>query len=288
MSEKTPPMTVCGVQMDVVFAQPAANLQRMEGFAQSAVQRGARLVVFPECALTGYCFDSAAEVAAVAVTSESAEVTHLAELSRQLRIALIVGTAWRAADGTLRNAVLTFEGGQLVDVYFKVHLPFLGMDRFVVPGATLHQPLEIGGIKVGIHICYEGGFPEVARCLALAGADLVVLPTNWPPGSGVSCQVIPSCRALENRVYFLAVNRVGSEGGFTFIGNSSWSQPSGAEGQRLSGTEEGLLVAEIDPQLARQKRLVIQPGVYELDRLADRRPALYGRMIAPAEEAPRP
>jgi predicted amidohydrolase len=273
--------------MNVDFARPAANIQRMAMFAGLAVDHGAGLVVFPECALTGYCFDSAAAVADAALTMESPEIAGMAELSHRLGVALCAGTAWRDADQTLRNAVLTWDQGRLIDVYFKVHLPFMGLDRFVVPGAALHRPVEIAGIRVGIHICYEGGFPEVARCLTLAGADLIVLPTNGPPGSGVSCQVIPSCRALENRVYFMAVNRVGREGSFTFIGNSSWSQPSGVESQRLSDTEEGLLTAVVDPQVARQKRLVIQAGVYEVDRLADRHPSLYSPLTAPAAAADR-
>ncbi len=267
--------TVCGVQMDVVFADVAANLKKIAHFATLAQQANARLVVFPECALTGYCFDNAAEAATAAVSIDSAAVTTLANLSGELSLVLCVGTVWRDSENRLRNTILTFQDGSLIDQYHKVHLPLLGVDRFVAAGPRLHEPVDIGGLKVGIHICYEGGFPEVARCLTLAGADLVVLPTNWPPGSGVSCKVIPSCRALENRIYFMSVNRVGHERGFDFIGNSSWAQPNGEEIQCLPAGQEGLLIAEIDPLVARQKRLVIEAGVYEVDRIADRHPELY-------------
>jgi len=280
---EAPRLTVCGVQMDVKLAQVPANLARIGELGASAAARGARLIVFPECALTGYGFDTAESVAQVALTQDSPELRQLADWSRQWDAAILVGTAWREADGRLRNAVLTFDQGRWIDTYFKVHLPWMGLDRFVVPGEQLHEPIEIGGAWVGIHICYEGGFPEVARSLALAGADLVVLPTNWPPGSGVSCRVIPSCRALENRVYFMAVNRVGEEAGFRFIGNSSWSHPSGVEAERLSESDEGYLTANIDTGDARQKKLVIQAGSYEVDRIADRRPSLYGRLT---EELP--
>lgn len=273
-----PRLTVAGVQMDVQLGQIASNLARIGQLGAAAAARGARLIVFPECALTGYGFDSADSVAAAAVTPDSPELHPLAAWSRDWGAAIMVGTAWRQPDGRLRNAVLTFDQGRWVDTYFKVHLPFMGLDRFVVPGEQLHEPIEIGGAWVGIHICYEGGFPEVARSLALAGADLVVLPTNWPPGSGVSCRVIPSCRALENRVYFMAVNRVGEESGFRFIGNSSWSHPSGQEAERLSESDEGCLLATIDTAEARQKKLVIQAGSYEVDRIADRHPGLYGRL----------
>lgn len=275
---QAPRLTVAGVQMDVQLGQVASNLARIGQLGAAAAARGARLIVFPECALTGYGFDSTESVAAVALTPDSPELHALTGWSRQWGAAIMVGTAWRQPDGRLRNAVLTFDQGRWVDTYFKVHLPWMGLDRFVVPGEQLHEPIEIAGAWVGIHICYEGGFPEVARSLALAGADLVVLPTNWPPGSGVSCRVIPSCRALENRVYFMAVNRVGEESGFRFIGNSSWSHPSGQEAERLSESEEGCLLATIDTAEARQKKLVIQAGSYEVDRIADRHPGLYGRL----------
>jgi predicted amidohydrolase len=271
---------VGGVQMDVAFCQPQINVARIRAQATLAARQGARLVVFPECAVTGYCFDSLAAARAGSLTVDSPEFAILEQISRELNLALMIGTAWTESDGTLRNAVLTFDRGPLIDTYFKVHLPFLGLDRFVQPGTFLHQPITIDGVRIGIHICYEGGFPEVARCLTLAGADLIVLPTNWPPGSGVSCRVIPSCRALENRVYFMSINRIGTEGKFSFIGNSSWCQPSGAEAQRLSSDQEGLLLARIDVALARQKHLVIEPGVYEVNRIADRHPELYRAVVA--------
>jgi 5-aminopentanamidase len=276
----SPTLTVCGVQMDVAYGQAERNAARVAEFAAAAAGQGARLVVFPECALTGYCFDSIEAARVGSLSADSPEIDRLAQVSRDLGIAIMVGTAWAEADGTLRNAVLTFEQGLWVDTYYKVHLPFMGLDRFVLPGDMVHQPIEINGVRVGIHICYEGGFPEVARCLTLAGADLIVLPTNWPPGSGVSCRVIPSCRALENRVYFMAINRVGTEGSFSFIGNSSWCQPSGIEVERLPSDQEGLLMAKIEAAQARQKHLVIEPGVYEVNRIADRHPELYRAVVA--------
>lgn len=262
--------------MDVRYREPGLNAERVLGYAERARSEGVRLAVFPECVLTGYCFDSAESARESALSVASPEVSRLAAASGELGIALSVGTVWEDAGGRLRNAVLTFDRGELIDEYYKVHLPFMGVDRYVESGDRIHDPIDVDGVRVGIHICYEGGFPEVSRCLTLAGADVIVLPTNWPPGSGVSCRVIPSCRALENRVYFMSVNRVGSEGSFTFIGNSSWSDPSGAERGRLDSDGEGMLEIEVDVEFARKKRLVIEPGVYEVDRIADRHPQLYG------------
>ncbi len=86
-------------------------------------------------------------------------------------------------------------------------------------------------------------------------------------------------RALENAVYFAAVNRVGTERGFTFIGHSKIADPSGRTLAYANHDREEILIAEIDPQLARRKHIVRRPGEHEIDRLADRRPELYGPVV---------
>jgi predicted amidohydrolase len=269
---------IAGVQMDVMQADVERNLAKIEAYARQAAAAQAKLVVFPECALNGYCYDSQQEAEQAAIEVDHPALLSLQELSQQLQIAICCGVLLRDSDGQVRNAVATFVDGQWVDTYFKIHLPFLGVDRFVCPGQQIHRLIEIAGVKIGIHICYEGGFPEVARCLALNGADLILLPTNWPPGSGVSWKVIPACRSIENRVYFMAVNRVGVERQTPFTGNSSVCDVAGNVIDSLEGTAEGIIYAEIDPQQARDKKIVHQAGVYEVDRIGDRRPDLYGRV----------
>lgn len=277
--------------MDVVPNDPSANLASILQHVENAASVGADYVVFPECALTGYCFDSPAEAAAAAISPEHDCFNELAAASQEFEIAISVGSlllepasdkrsgnAAENGETVIRNSVLTFHNGECIDIYHKIHLPFLGVDRFVKPGDQLHKPIDIDGLKVGIHICYEGGFPEVARSLSLAGADLVILPTNWPPGSGVSWQAIPACRALENRVYFMAVNRIGAERETSFIGQSSICDVTG---QVIGSAEHDLsamMLATIDVELARKKKLVLIPGKYEVDRIGDRRPDLYSRL----------
>src|SRR6202030_44525 len=104
--------------------------------------------------------------------------------------------------------------------YRKAHRPFLGVDRFTAPGDRPFAVHDLGGLRVGIHICYDGSFPESARVLTLLGADLVVLPTNWPPGAAGTAKYLVPARALENQVFYAAVNRVGTERGFAFIGRT--------------------------------------------------------------------
>jgi predicted amidohydrolase len=130
-------------------------------------------------------------------------------------------------------------------------------------------------------ICYDAGFPEAARVLTLLGADLIILPTNWPDGSSRVPRYLVSARALENCVYFAGVNRVGEEGGFHFCGLSRIADVNGDLLAASESDREELLFAEIDPERARRKRIVMIPGEYELDRVGDRRPEMYAPLCAP-------
>jgi predicted amidohydrolase len=126
-----------------------------------------------------------------------------------------------------------------------------------------------------MNICYDAAFPEAARALALLGADLIALPTNWPPGAECMAATAVNTRAMD------AVNRVGSERGFEFIGRSRICDPSGRTLAESSGVGEEILYAEIDPALARRKHIIRVPGKHEIDRLADRRPEMYGLLVEP-------
>jgi predicted amidohydrolase len=132
-----------------------------------------------------------------------------------------------------------------------------------------------------MNICYDAAFPEAARSLAILGADLIALPTNWPPGAECTACSVINARALENGVYYIAVNRVGDERGFEFIGRSKIVDPSGRTLTESNGIGEELLYADIDPALARRKHVIRVPGKHEIDRLADRRPEMYGLLVEP-------
>jgi predicted amidohydrolase len=88
-------------------------------------------------------------------------------------------------------------------------------------------------------------------------------------------------RAMENTVYAMAVNRVGEESGFRFIGSSSIVDPNGRVLARAAGDREEILTAEVDPARARQKHLVRVPGRHEINRIGDRRPGFYQALVAP-------
>lgn len=275
-----PQIPVAGVQMDVIIGDTEINLERMSAWLEDEQIRSAQLVVFPECALCGYCFETKAEAMFVAEPIPGPSTTRMLELAKLHNKHLAFGMLERDGDNLYNSCVLLGPRG-IVGVYRKIHLPFLGVDRFVTRGTDPMQVYEVGEMRVGMHICYDASFPEATRVLALKGADLVILPTNWPPGADTFAEYLPNARALENHIYFLAVNRVGVERGFKFIGTSKFCLPTGRS-PSCGGTEEECVVSgTVQPQITRNKRLVRVPGKHLIDRMADRRPEHYNLLVEP-------
>ena len=272
---------VAAVQMEPILGEVGRNLGRIRAGVEHAAGEGARLAIFPECALSGYGFPSREAGLAHAVAIDGPEGAAIAESARGAGCGCIFGLLEKDG-GRLYNAcVLVDASGAVVGRYRKIHLPFLGIDMHVDPGDGPLDVVEIAGLRVGVLICYDGAFPEASRVLALRGADLIALPTNWPTHSECQAEHMVPTRAMENTVYVAAVNRVGVESGFRFIGASSIADPAGAVLAKADDSQEITLFADVDPERARNKRLVRVPGRHELNRFADRRPAFYGPLVEP-------
>jgi 5-aminopentanamidase len=279
MPEPTP-IKIAGVQMEPKLGEVAANRAAiLDGLARAA-DLGARFIVFPECAVTGYGFASRAEAMPHAETIPGPSTEVIARACRDRDVFAAFGLLERDGD-RLYNACALVGPGGVIGSYRKVHMPSIGVDKHADPGDRPFAVHEAGGLRVGMQICYDGGFPEPTRVQALLGADLIVLPTNWPAHAECAAEHQMATRAMENVVYTIAVNRVGEERGFRFIGRSSIH---GTGGERLafaSPEAEEILIAEIDPARARRKRLVRVPGKHEIDRFADRRPEFYEVIVRP-------
>jgi predicted amidohydrolase len=270
-----PRWKIAAVQMDCAFADKAKNMETIRSRLREAQQNGAQLVIFPECALPAYCYESKAEALPHAEPIPGPSTQLLAKDCAGVKVWAIVGLLEKAGDHLFNACTLIGPAG-IVANYRKVHLPFLGVDRFTTPGDKPFAVHDLGGLRIGMNICYDGSFPETARCLMLLGADLIVLPTNWPSGAISTAKTLIPARALENHVYYAAVNRIGTERGFNFIG---MSRIFGCTGEFLAVSENDeptILYADIDPEKARDKHRVFIPGKYELHRLKDRRPEMYG------------
>ncbi|MFO0911702.1 MAG: carbon-nitrogen hydrolase family protein [Pirellulales bacterium] len=271
---------IAAVQTDLKFAQPDANRQMMGQKLELAAAAGARVVAFPECSVTGYCFDSRDEAVRVAETLPGPSTEYFSALCRQTGAYVVFGTLERAGDDLYNACALVGPEGY-IGTYRKTHLPYLGVDRFTTPGRDPYRVWETQVGRIGMNICYDLAFPEAARSLALLGADLIVLPTNWPPGAECTAEFMVPARALENHLFYLAVNRVGTEHGFRFIGRSRICNVHGNLMAAAGDVEEVTLMAECDLQLARNKHIVRVPELHEIDRFEDRRPELYGQLVAP-------
>lgn len=271
--------TIAGVQMGCTLGDAAANLASIRSRLAAAADRGARLILFPECILTGYGFDSRAEVRAVAEPVPGPSTDAIAKDCNRLGVWAVFGLLEAAPDDKLYNSCALVGPNGFVAGYRKIHLPCLGADRFTDPGDRPFAVHNLGGLKLGMNICFDGGFPESARILTLLGADLIVLPTNWATTARKMAELVSAARAWENHVYYLSVNRIGEESGFRYIGLSSAADFLGNVLHFAREGEEETFLIEIDPAAAARKRVVHCHGVNEIDRVNWRRPEMYGPLV---------
>ena len=275
-------MRVAAAQMDVRLGEVEANVAAAMGWIGRAAEAGAELVVLPECALTGYCYESREEAIPHARTLEDPLWQQLSEACRAggeagRELHAVIGFLERSGEALYNASALVGPSG-VVGCYHKVHLPHLGVDRFVDCGEQPYRVHQAGEMRVGLAICYDSSFPEPMRVLGLERADVIALATNWPIAARRTAEIVPPARSMENHLYFVAANRVGRERSFQFCGLSSICGPDGIELARAVGDEETLLVAEIDLAVARNKRIERTAGSHVIDRFADRRPEFYGKI----------
>ena len=281
-------MRVACVQCDVEFNDPAVNVDRIVASIAKESQVACDLILFPECALTGYCVSSSEQAQEIAldgwqvqgnsVRGYPRDIQPIIDASAKHNVVVIVGYAG-IEQGNVINGALLIEPSGKVSRYAKTHLPELGLDRYVEAGNSL-PVFETQAGKIGILICFDIRMPEAIRTLALKGAEIVCLPTNWPRGAEVSADLLSPARAAENRVFLATCNRAGEENGFHFIGRSGIFDVGGKPLARAGDGEE-TICAEIDLAEARIKRNITIPGVHETTVFESRRPELYGTLTEP-------
>lgn len=274
-------MKISFAQLSPVHCDPTATIALVASVMRKAAAEGARLIAFPECFLTGGSFDDRDSLLARAVDIERGDLKPILEAARDTGIYVVVGFYQKTATQALNTAALIGPQG-IVGLHHKMHLPFMIGDRFVdipeIEGPSVFET-DIG--RIGLAICYEIRFPEVIRTLALEGADIVVLPAAWPEAARILPDLFSRVRAAENFVYFLSSNRIDIDDGMAFMGNSHLIGPDGREIFN-AGMGEGIFSVEIDLDLARNKSIIRDPGVYEVHPFRDRRPQDYQICAAPA------
>jgi len=256
------------VQTHPEFGAVEANLSHVKKLWG---ERKADLLVLPELFNTGYQFQSLAEARNLSEPITDGPTTvFLIDWARDAGITIVAGLAEREGNALYNSAVIVGPKG-FIGKFRKAHI-FDSENNFFEPGDIPFTVFDAGFAKIGIMICFDWRFPETARSLALQGADIIAHPSNL---------VLPHCpqamitRCLENRVYAITSDRVGSEKRVAgeplkFIGQSQVVDPDGTVLVRASEDREEVHVVEINLEKARNKQINGHNDLF-----ADRREDLY-------------
>ncbi|MET9363439.1 carbon-nitrogen hydrolase family protein [Streptomyces sp. NPDC006632] len=270
-----PALRTALLQSSGSLSDVAANLKTLDAAAERAAATGAGLLVCPELFLTGYAIGD--DVAKLAEPADGPSAQAIAEIAVRHGLAVVYGYPERDGHdgddgGTVYNSaqLISSDGSRLAN-YRKTHL-FGGFEREAfAPGERTVVQAELNGLRIGMMICYDVEFPENVRAHALAGTDLLLVPTaQMHPFQFVAESVVP-VRAFENQLYVAYVNRTGPEGDFEFVGLSCLAGPDGVARARAGrGTE--LVVGDVDPEFLAASRA-------NNPYLRDRRPGLYASLV---------
>jgi predicted amidohydrolase len=275
-------IAIAVAQMDCVTGDVAANVAKIADLAATGRRLGAALVVFPECATTGYFLGD--RLVDLAESPDGPTAHRLAAIARANAVHLVVG-AYTSDEGAIRNSQLLFgPDGSALAVYHKAHL--FASERVQCRPGDRPVVVETALGRLGLTICYDLIFPDYARRLVELGAEIVINSTNWIADAyqrevwgwaGPTAQSLAAVRALENGVVLAMADRVGRETlsealVFDSLGHSMVAGPSGRILASVPAGE-GVAVARIDyaeADLARWRGI----ATYRTDR----RPELYGAM----------
>jgi 5-aminopentanamidase len=241
------------------------SLAALDDAAGRAAAQGAALLVTSELFLTGYALGD--RMAEAAEPADGPAARAVASLAARHRIAIAYGCPERDGDAVHNTVRLAGPDGATLAAYRKAHL-FGDYERAVfTPGDEPVVQATVGGVRVGLLICYDVEFPEPVRAHALAGTELLVVPTALMRPYEIVPQTILPARAYENGIHIAYANRCGPEGEWDFAGLSCLAGPDGVVRAR-AGSGPELLIADVDPEVRRAARA-------ETPYLDDRRPELY-------------
>lgn len=256
------------IQNQPIFGEVQENCRRVERLLGNA---SPDLLALPELFATGYQMSSMSEARDLAEPVPGGPTTDfLISLSKSRRMTIVAGLAEQSGQTLYNTAVITGPKGY-IGKYRKAHI-FDSEKDFFAPGDLPFPVFDIGPARVGVMICFDWRFPETARTLMLAGADIIAHPSNL---------VLPHCpqamitRCLENRIYIVTADRIGVEERIPgqplkFIGQSQVVDPDGQVLCRASTDTEEMSVVEIDIGKARDKSVNQRNDI-----IKDRREDLY-------------
>jgi predicted amidohydrolase len=260
-------LNIALLQMNIAIGEPDANFAKLSEMMEEAVraERKPDVILFPEMWNTGYALDRIRDIA-----DRSGERTaeFVSGFCRKHRVNVIAGSVSELAGDQVRNTIFAFDrDGNRTAEYSKIHLfRLMDEEKYLHAGDKIGL-LDVDGIPAGMMICYDIRFPELTRKLALGGAKLMFVPAEWPHPRLHHWRTLLTARAIENQMYVVACNRVGTSGTTSFFGHSMVIDPWGeivAEGDET----EKILTTSIDLTVVDKVRSTIPV-------FADRRPELY-------------
>jgi predicted amidohydrolase len=261
-------MRIAVGQMEPLVTDVEENLSRVKAILKEAEGSQIDVLVLPELCNSGYVFDSLEEAESTAEKIPSGIFSkEFRSWSRKNRL-VVAGICEQTPEGLYNSAVVFAQGTHRV-TYRKIHL-FLNERDWFLAGNEEPPVVEFNGAKFGVMICFDWAFPEMARVLTLKGAQVILHPANL---------VLPYCqhamvtRSIENSVYTATANRIGTERGIEFSGNSQITNTIGTRLATLSRDEIGIAFVDIDPQEADNKMITKRNHV-----IHDRRPEVYTRL----------
>lgn len=254
----------------------AYNRTLTERAIRSAALQGAQVVVLPELVQSGYLFADRDEALALSETRDGPTLRLWQALARELNVVVVGGFCERLDDDEMANSAALIDARGLRAVYRKAHL-WDGEKGIFSAGDAAPPVIETIHGRIGVLICYDLEFPEWVRLPALAGADLICAPVNWPDGPRPQTErpaevLRVQANASVNRLFIAACDRYGHERGVGWVQGSVIVD---ADGYPLAGpAEQGgeqILLATLNLAEARNKRISERNDLHR-----DRRPQLYG------------
>ncbi|WP_223693659.1 nitrilase-related carbon-nitrogen hydrolase [Leifsonia poae] len=282
----SPTVSVACCQIAPRIGDVPGNRRRAREAIVAAADAGARVVVLPELANTGYLFRDEVELHALSEPANGPTIAEWCRLARERRLVIVAGFAERDPDepGPDAGGVPVYNSAAVIDetgvlaIYRKAHLWDHEKVVGFTPGEGAPPVVDTAVGRIGVMVCYDLEFPEWVREVALAGAELVCAPVNWPrfprpvgerPGEIVRVQA----DASVNRIFLAVADRTGAERGQEWLGGSAIVDPDGYPLALAALGEPGMIVAQLDLAEARRKSISDNNDVH-----ADRRPDLYGSL----------
>lgn len=241
-------------QMEVVAGNPEENRKKVSTWIEEVVLSDKPdTIVLPEMWTTSYTLNQLNELA-----DQSGEPTKsfLQELATKHEVNIIGGSVANQKDGKIYNSTFVFnKNGELVYEYDKIHLvPMLNEHLYLTGGGNKAEVFELEGVKMGVIICYDLRFPELSRSLALDGAQVLFIVAEWPTARKSHWRALQIGRAIENQMYIISCNNVGSLDGVEYAGTSMVTDPWGEVLKEGSEKREETLQVTLDLEKVIQVR----------------------------------